>query len=187
MDIWFIIAYDSIIQKARMTTRISKTSIFKCKNKNNNKRNHSSNIRQHWWKMHTYHNKLAHEQIQICMHQIISQLTKDYWKKISKESYIDKLFVKSACLIIFLKRRYYLLGFFLQFVMCWLTFNKEKTMTMIILSWSFIHFLHVKPKSFILVLRHKQVHICLKNCYVTFKKWISKRNRKKCSSLISLI
>ena len=29
-------------------------------------------------KMHKYHNILAHEQIQICMHQIISQLTKGY-------------------------------------------------------------------------------------------------------------
>ena len=58
--------------------------------------------------MHKYHNNLAHEQIQICMHRIISQLTRvtEQKKICCKESNIDKLFVKSDCLIIFLKRRY---------------------------------------------------------------------------------
>lgn len=103
MDIWFIIAYDSIIQKARMTTRISKTSIFKCKNKNNNKRNHSSNIRQHWWKMHTYtyHNKL-------CIKLLHN------WQRITEKKYLKKVTLTNCS-----SRPLVWLSFLKEDINCW--------------------------------------------------------------------
>ena len=43
--------------------------------------------------MHKYHNNLAHEQIQICMHRIISQLT----RVTEQKKYVVKKVILTNC------------------------------------------------------------------------------------------